>query len=115
MENKIYESAKEIFGEGDKPLTVNSNKKYITVNSKTVSIKTEEDVMALELAEKLGDKKSYNYFLLLAKHNSHNELREALSYTLMAEREGRIKTIKAVYFIGIIRKWGLRVNFKKDG
>ena len=115
MDDELYKSAEEIFGdEKDKPLTVNNSNKNITVNGKTVSPKTEEEVFALELSKKLNDDKSYKYFLLLSQNNKIDRLREALAYTLLADKEGKIRVNKSVYFIAIIKRWGLRANFKND-
>lgn len=100
--------------EEDKQLTVNNSNKYNTVNSITVPIKTEEESIAMDLAKKLDDEKSYKYFLLLVKSNPYHRLEEALKWTLLTDKEGKIRTKKSIYFIAILRRWGLTTNFKKD-
>lgn len=99
--------------------TVNSDKKiYITVNSKTVDkeIQTEnileDDAMAKELSEKLDDTRSLGYYKLLITNNNREKLFDALAITLDASRMGMIRSKKAIYFIGVLRKLNMKTNFK---
>lgn len=100
-------------------LTVNSKEKDIkTVNSlqrtqsSIIGEEIDEEGMALELAEKLDDIRSIKYYTLLAKNVNHQFLFEALSLTRDADRQGRIRKNKAVYFLAILRNHGVKVKFK---
>lgn len=114
-------------GEVLKGHTVNSNNKYLhlpTVNSnnsltieeKINAILEEEAItpegVAIMLAEGLNDAKSKNYYILLANEHNHGKLLQALSLTKEADREGKIRTIKAIYFQAILRKWGFKIKFR---
>lgn len=114
----------EIIKKRKEQLTVNN--KYInTVNSDTVSDKEdsvgnlllqnvyEPEAAAKELAKNLDDEDSFRYYLLLAKNNPIERLIEALSFVIEADTQGKIRTKKAIYFIGIIRRWGLVTKFIK--
>jgi hypothetical protein len=99
-------------------ITVNS----ITVNSNPVSVKLNEileelniqpEALAKDLATRLSDEKSLTFYTLLAKNTSAAKLYEALSYVLDADRRGKIRVNKAVYFIAILRKWHIQTKFKK--
>ena len=102
--------------------TVNSKKSNSkTVNSLTVSDQVkdlissyglEEEGVARALAEGLGDPQSLGYFRLLANEHGGQKMLEALSFTRLAANEGVIRKKKAVYFLGILRKWGLKTKFK---
>ena len=104
------------------PLTVNSNKKYIsTVNSNTVTEKfkkfiednrLEAENIAQILADNLNDKKSHAYYLILAKENRGDRLLEALSYVRDASRRNKIRTTKPIYFLGILKKWKFKTKFR---
>lgn len=109
--------------------TVYSNKRFIstvdskeTDNSSTVTNKIEHlleearitpEGVGKELSEGLDDQKSERYYTLLATENPQSRLFEALSITKDAARRGVIRTNKAVYFIAILRRWGLKTKFKK--
>ncbi len=104
--------------------TVNVNKEYLpTVNSnKTVNEQIEDflsrlnikpDSLADIIATSLGDQKSIDYWKIMAKETPVGKLFEALSITKTAAREGKILSKKAVYFQGILRRWGFRTKFKK--
>lgn len=112
--------------------TVNSKKEYIpTVNSmETVDssekatweqieqLLADRDItpegFAKLLADKLDDFESEAYYVLLAKNNSQGRLSQALHLTLEIAKEGKIRTKKAIYFIAILRRWGLRTKFKEN-
>ncbi len=120
----------EIFKLEEEQLTVNSNKYLNTVNSNTVKeehqeqedktnnylneISGEPNYIADKLARELDDTKSFRYYQLLALNNDIPRLLEALSYTKMANNEGKIRIKKPVYFIGILKKWGLKTKFGGD-
>ncbi|HEV2339443.1 MAG TPA: hypothetical protein VGT05_01605 [Patescibacteria group bacterium] len=109
-------------------LTVNSNSKDIpTVNSSTVySSKTFEDKLdeliesedttkeglAKYIAEKLDDTKSLTLHILLVKEHKSQKLLEALNFTLDAWRNHKIRTSKPIYYIAILRRWKMKVNFR---
>lgn len=109
--------------------TVDSNKRYSsTVNSKdtdnsiTVTDKIEKIIEEAHLkpegigkilSEGLGDKKSERYYILLATENPQGKLFEALSITKDADRRRLIRINKAVYFMAILKRWGLKTKFKK--
>lgn len=111
--------------------TVNSKEGYIssvnsstTVNSSLISEKLDEVIedMGLEpqgiaqtIAEQLDDLKSLDYYNILVKENPVGRLWEAVSITKDMYLRGRIRTKKAIYFQAIIRRWGLKTKFKKDG
>lgn len=119
----------DVLREKKQLLTVNSYKNINnnTVNSETVSSDKDETIgdclnqyiyepeaIAKKLAEELDDKKSEVYFLLLAKNTTSPErLIEALSYVKNADSRGNIKTKnKSVYFLGILKNWGIVTKFK---
>jgi hypothetical protein len=104
------------------PLTVNSNKYISTVNSNTVIDKFEKFIrdnqfepsdIAKTLAEKLEDQKSLDYYLILTKENPIGRLLEALSYVNDADQRKKIRTTKPIYFLAILRRWGLKTKFKR--
>ena len=102
--------------------TVNSYKNNIsTVNSKTLAEKIDDlleeekttpEGIAKVLSEQLDDIKSESYYIILANENRQGRLFEALSITKDAYNRGIIKTNKAVYFQGILKRWGLKTKFK---
>lgn len=107
-------------------ITVNDNKEDIdNVNSNTLEGKinklleehnTKPEGVGIKLSEDLSDSKSVEYFTILVKANIEklHILFEALAITKDADRRGVIRKTKAVYFIGILRKLGLKTKFKKD-
>mgnify|MGYP001593160911 CR=1 FL=1 len=106
-------------------ITVNSNNKNIdtvnngiTVAEKIENIIEENDIkpegIAKFLSEELSDEKSYGYFLILAKENKGSVLLQVLHDTKDADSRGVIRRNKAVYFMGILRKKGIKTKFKKD-
>lgn len=129
----------KIFKSEEEQLTVNSNKDLNTVNSnkditntvnsntvkeefRELETKTNDylnevfgnyDYIADKLARELDDMKSLQYFKLLAKNNDTHKLLEALSYTKLADNEGKIKTKKVTYFNGIIKNWGMKTKFRR--
>lgn len=66
------------------------------------------------LGEKLSDKKSIGYYLILAKANNPASLLKALHDTMDADSRGVIRRNKAIYFMGILRKLGIQTKFKKS-
>lgn len=66
---------------------------------------------AFLLAKELDDEKSLAWYKLLIKEHNTSKLFEALSYVLLASREGKIKTTKAHYFRGILIRWSYKVKF----
>lgn len=109
--------------------TVNSysNKKHTeTVHSNAFNGLTKEieriieehngskDGLASYIAEILSDEKSELYFLLLLKNNSPAKVVEAAHLTKEAASRGIIRTNKAIYFLGILRRWGFKTRFKNE-
>lgn len=109
--------------------TVNSNKKNtFTVNSNTDNSLTVTDKIEAILdeakitpegvgkilSEGLDDQKSERYYTILATENPRTRLFEAFSLTKDAYHRNIIRTTKAIYFMAIIRRWGLKFKFKKD-
>jgi len=99
--------------------TVNSSDtdNSITVTDKIEKLLAEERItpegIAKVLSEELDDKKSERYYILLATENSQAKLFEALSFTKDADRRGIIRRNKAVYFMAILKRWGLKTKFRK--
>ena len=101
--------------------TVNSsNSNLITVNSyssKAKELLEELDGnpmgIAIELAEKLDDLESVDYYKILAMNSPISRLFEALSITIDAEKRDRIRTKKPIYFQGILRRWGIQTKWKE--
>lgn len=99
--------------------TVNSNE---TDNSLTVASRIEKVIeearitpegIGKVLSEELDDLRSERYYILLATENSQSKLFEALSITKDADRRGIIRTKKAIYFLAILRRWKLKIKFRK--
>lgn len=103
--------------------TVNSNKETsLTVNSNTVKsqfdvalekLDASPEVTAQEIAKCLGDERSIDYYTILVKNSSVSRLLEALSFTKDADHRGKIKTKKPIYFLGILKRWGIKTKFKE--
>jgi len=126
---KISEILKEMKSDSN---TVNSNK-YIansntvdsnnTDNSKADFEQKLDDLLkeygfdsrfkATLLAELLNDKDSIKYYEILIRENSFQELIELARYVKEMDGEGKIRTSRAIYFIGILRKKGFKTKFKK--
>ncbi|MEX0616647.1 MAG: hypothetical protein WD231_02405 [Candidatus Woykebacteria bacterium] len=103
--------------------TVNSLKRNSnTVNSITVtdqvnhlvsSFGLEEESVAKVLAQGLSDERSLGYYRLLANNYDPQKLYEALSFTKLAATEGRLVRKRAIYFQGILKRWGYQTKFKE--
>src|SRR3989344_3973443 len=99
-------------------LTVNSkeNKKELTLTEKIEAVlaefNTKPEGIALHIAQILDDEKSKDYYLLLVLNNSISRLIEAAHLTKDVALRGKIRTKKAIYFLGILRKWKFRTKFK---
>lgn len=94
------------------PSDIPDRKEFERVDDALKKFTYQPKAIAQRLSEDLKDQESFDYYLLLAKNNSQDKLLEALSYTNDASNRGKIKTKKAVYFISIIRNWGLKTRFK---
>lgn len=102
--------------------TVNSyNSNLKTVNSYSSKVKELLEELdgnpmgiAIELAEKLDDSESLDYYKLLAINSSISSLFEALSITLDAEKRGIIKHKKATYFQGVLGRKGIKTKFREQ-
>lgn len=103
--------------------TVNSSNKHLnTDNSNTVEeeiekLLREKDIkpegIAMMLSGGLADPESLGYYHILCRENDSSKLLKALSLTKEADSQGKIRSKKAVYFLGILKKWGLKTKFKK--
>jgi len=93
-------------------LTVNSNSTSAKIDQFLEELNLEPEYFAEELARKLGDIVSLTYYILLVKNSNQSILFKALSFTLDADRRGAIKTSKPIYFLAILKKWGIRTKFK---
>lgn len=60
------------------------------------------------IAEKLNDLNNLNFHIKTAKLNSPHILFEVLSITLEADREGKIKKSRAQYYIGVLKRKGIK-------
>ncbi len=105
---------------------VNSNKESISTvnsNSRTVGEEIENlihergikpEAVAMMLSEGLSDPGSLEFYKILARENNPSLLLEVLHLTKEADQLNKIRTKKPVYFLGILRKKGIVVKFKKD-
>lgn len=102
--------------------TVNSNNSSNTVSGKK-SFKEEFDSLlekysikpdgiAILLTELLDDAKSIDYYKILVRENPPAELLKWAHYTKELYEEGKIYRTKAIYFMSLIKKVGLRTKFK---
>lgn len=66
------------------------------------------NAIALTIAEKLGDKKNLNFYIKLVKANNPHKLFEILSITLEAYSLGQINSTRAKYFVGVLKRKGVR-------
>jgi hypothetical protein len=98
----------------DKLNTVNSNEKTFNeeLNDLIEKHKITPEGIAQKLSEDLDDPLSIDYYLTLAKNTEAGRLLEALSIVLDVARQNKIKTKKAIYFIWILNRWGIRTKFK---
>lgn len=98
--------------------TVNSSTNKESNLSRKISalLEAEEgniENLSMHIAEMLDDGKSLAYYRLLLENNKQHKVLEAAHITKQASQEGKIRTKKAIYFIGILRKWGFKIRFKK--
>lgn len=92
-------------------LNVDNVDKDITNNVETINVnvnnKNREEKMkfiARDLATKLDDLKSLNYYLKIVKDHKPEFIYECLSITTLAYREGKIRKTPAKYFVGVIKR-----------
>ena len=108
-------------------LTVNSNNKYTnSVNSisyknkdlvkKICDLIEEENLqpegIAIRLAELLNDNHSLKYYILLVKEHNPGALFDAAYIAKEKFELGELRTSIPIYFIGILRKKGLKTKFQ---
>lgn len=72
----------------------------------------ESGEIARSIAEKLNDMRSLNYFRKMARTYPSHILLESLADTLLANREGRISSVPARYFVGVLKKKTKLLNMK---
>lgn len=107
-------------------INVNSNDKYINTVNNSDNVNDELDKfleeknikpegIAIKLSEDLSDLKSISYYNILVKENRNklDIILDSLSLTKEADSQGKIRTNKAAYFLGILRRKGITVKFKK--
>ena len=119
-------STKQIIAEAPvNSYTVNRNKqKQNTVNSSEElyqkiedliqSYKAEPEVVAQEIANKLDDQRSLDFYRILVTKVRYAILYEILSIVMDTDRNGKIKTTKAKYFMWHIKMRGIITKFKKS-
>lgn len=122
MNNSNFETPGEVLSKKQR-IYVNSNKDRKDTNNNVSDVEdftieeilklfsnrfaddnTKNDGIAQTLAEKLGDKRSMNYYKYIAKNYPMSLIFECLSIALDAKRSNRIRTTVAKYFTGIIKK-----------
>jgi len=108
---KKIEETKTVNSYKEKDITVNSSidKK---VNFLMDELKDNPDWLAKKLAKDLDDNHSLDYYKILTREHNPEPLLEALSYTLDAARQNKIKAPKWAYFKGILRNKGFKTKFK---
>ncbi len=74
---------------------------------------TKPEGVAQLLAELLKDLDSIKYYAILVKEYSAGELLAIAHYVKDMDREGKIKTKRAIYFLGILKRKGFKTKFKK--
>ncbi|MCB9802046.1 MAG: hypothetical protein H6774_03065 [Pseudomonadales bacterium] len=92
-----------------------NNNVYVNNKDKLISQLIDEcggetNAIANNIAEKLNDLRSLNYFLKMARTHPPQILFESLAETMLADREGRIRSYPAKYFVGVLKK---KVKFLK--
>ncbi|KKP63809.1 MAG: hypothetical protein UR61_C0063G0002 [candidate division WS6 bacterium GW2011_GWE1_34_7] len=87
---------------------------YKKLDSLLKEIPLEVDFVAGKLASELDDMKSIGLYKILAREYESALLFEYLSCTNKAFKDGKVWTSKAIYFLGILKKKGLRVRFRDN-
>jgi len=82
----------------------NVNKKILNFSSKGFIPRTKEDLLALDLAEELNDRKNLSLYLHCAKKYPESFLRKVLSEVKEIPAE-RIKKSKAALFTYLVKKY----------
>lgn len=85
------------------------NNKSVNVIRPNVNVEQSEKeekikFVARDLAEKLDDLKSLNFYLKIARGNKAEFLYQCLSIALSTQREGKIRTTLARYFVGVFKQ-----------
>lgn len=81
--------------------------KYVdTLNVNVTSKNETEKIKAIgeDLANQLNDSRSLNYYLKCAREHQANFLYECLAIVKEAQRECRITTTPAMYFVGVVKR-----------
>lgn len=74
-------------------------------NDETLILKRDK---ALSLARALDDVKNLNFYIRLVKNAEESSLFESLSVTLEARKQGKIRFTNAKYFVGVLKRKGIR-------
>ncbi len=113
LENhSIHKQLKTVNSRKDNTNTVNSNPLKENFDRALTEFSGEPNYVADQLAQRLGDRKSFRYYQLLAGEHDTSKLLEALSITLDAYAQGKARFMP-VYFQGILRNWGMKTRFSK--
>lgn len=95
---------------------VNSNN-CLTVTEKIKTLLDEEKItpegVAKLISEMLDDKKSEPYYILLVKEHGAPRLLEIAYYVKDIAQTKEIRN-KALYFMAILKRQGIRTKFKKE-
>jgi len=102
-------------------VNVNNVDKYINTNVNNVTsneekqlvellneVKHKPEALAQIIAEKLSDTKNLNFHIKTAKLNNSQILFEALALVLEAKQNGMVRTTPARYYVGILKRKGVR-------
>ena len=98
----------------DNTLTLNSNK--TTIEKIEILIKEENitpEGIAIQLSEILNDTESVSYYTLLVKEINPAILLDTAYYVQDIDKSGKIRTKKAVYFQGVLKRKGYTTKFRK--
>ena len=93
---------------------INTNVNNVTSNEeKQISdliyeYKDKPEAIAKYIAEKLSDTQNLNFHLKTVRLNNPQILLEALAIVLTAQREGKVRSTPAKYYVGILRIKGVR-------
>lgn len=81
-----------------------NNVKEINVNVGDEDREEKIKFIAQDLATKLDDSRSLNYYLKIAREHKLEFLYECWAITLEAKRDGIIRETPAKYFVGILKR-----------
>jgi hypothetical protein len=93
-----------------------ANSKLIQKDIEVIIRKYQEDPEALAkyITDNTDDQKSFGYYTILAKNTNPTLIMQAIDSTIKASKRGLIRTTKAIYFMGILRKLKVKTKFKYE-